>query len=147
MRLVATLTIALVAATLSAGVSKGQTSDLIGTWTAEATVIMQSDDGVVEVPNEFVLEIESVNGLVLRGSRTWRAGNNEPGYVGEETFVEATEPFIGALSQDGQTLRLGEVDDNGLMFATRHGDDMIELTYMEAAPHAIAYTAVFSRQE
>ena len=76
------------------------------------------------------------------GYRTW-AEVDEPGNVEEDLVLEATEPFIGALSMDGRTLRLVEVDDDGLMFVSRVGDDALEFTDMEAAPHPIVYTAIF----
>ncbi len=147
MRILGTLVATLFAVAVSASASKAQTSDLVGTWTAEATVIMESDEEIVEVPNVFTIMIESVNGSVVQGTRTWKAVTDDPGYVDDERVLEATEPFIGALSSDGKTLRLVEVDDHGLMFATRIGDDELEFTYMEAAPHAVAYTAIFHRQE
>jgi hypothetical protein len=148
MRILATLVAALFAVAISASTSSAQTSDLVGTWTAEATVVMESDDDeIIEVPNTFTIVIESVNGFVVQGTRTWKAVNDDAGFVDEDAVLQATEPFIGALSSDGKTLHLVEVDDHGLMFATRIGDDQIELTYMEAAPHAVAYTAIFDRQK
>ncbi|MCP4381638.1 MAG: hypothetical protein GY798_09530 [Hyphomicrobiales bacterium] len=146
MRIVTTLVAAMFAVAVSASTSSAQTSDLVGTWTAEATIILESDDEIVEVPRVLSIVIESVHGSVVQGARTWKAETENPGYVEEESVLEASEPFIGALSADG-TLRLVEVDDHGLMFATRIGDDQIELTYMESAPHAVAYTAIFHRQK
>ncbi|WP_421724624.1 hypothetical protein [Bauldia sp.] len=145
MRVLGVFTAALFAAITSA--SMAQASDLIGTWTAETSVILELDDEIVEAPRIFTIVIESVNGQIVRGTKSWKAGSDDPGYIDDESVFEATEPVIGALSGDGKTLRLVEVDDHGLMFATRIGDDEIELTYMEGPPHAVAYTAIFQRQE
>ena len=148
MRIPGTCTVAVFALAISVSASGAQTSDLIGTWTAETTVILESDnDEIVEVPRSLTVEIESVNGFVVQGSRRWNASTDDPGYVEDDAVLRASEPFIGALSSDGKTLRLVEVDDQGMMFATRIGDDQIEITYMETAPHAVAYTAIFERQE
>ncbi|MCP4381628.1 MAG: hypothetical protein GY798_09475 [Hyphomicrobiales bacterium] len=147
MRIFGTLVAVLFAIAVSASASMAQTSDLVGTWTAETTIILESDDEIVEVPRVLSIVIESVHGSVVQGARTWKAETDNPGYVEEESVLEASEPFIGALSADGKTLRLVEVDDHGLMFATRIGDDQIELTYLETAPHAVAYTAIFDRQK
>jgi hypothetical protein len=147
MRFFGYLVAAIFAIAVPASPSMAQSSDLVGTWTAETTIILESEGEIVEVPRVLSIVIESVHGTVVQGARTWKAKTGNPGYVAEQSVLEAFEPFIGAVSSDGKTLRLVEVDDSGLMFATRIGDDQIDLTYMEAAPHAVAYSAIFHRQK
>jgi hypothetical protein len=119
MRILATLVAALFTVAVSASALSAQTSDLVGSWTAETTIILESDDEIVEVPRTLTIVIESVHGSVVQGTRTWKAVTPNPGYVEDESVLDASEPFIGALSSDGKTLRLAEVDDYGLMFGVR----------------------------
>jgi hypothetical protein len=129
--------------------SLAQGSDLVGTWTTEATILLETQGGeIVEAPREMSIVIEEVDGQLVRGYRTWMAeAANQPGYVEETPLNEAREPFIGSVTSDGKTIRLVETDDEGMMFCERMGPDEIELTYMEAAPHPVVYSAVFQRKK
>ena len=125
-----------------------QQSDLVGTWTTETTVLLESEDKIVEAPREMSFVIEDVHGQFVRGYRTWKAkAEHQPGYVGDTALEEAREPFIGTVTSDGKSLRLVETEDEGMMFCERTGPDQIELTYMEAAPHPVVYTAVLNRAQ
>ena len=134
---------------VSAAPALAQKSDLIGTWTAKTTVLLETEGNkVVEAPREITFIIETVDGQLIRGYRRWMAKTpNQPGYVGETALHEAREPFIGSITSDGKHFRLVETEDDGMMFCERMGPDEFELTYLEAAPHAVAYTAVFHRKK
>jgi len=133
---------------VSAVPSLAQQSDLVGTWRTETTVLLETEgDKIVEAPREMSFVIEEVNGQLVRGYRTWMAeAANQPGYVENVPLNEAREPFIGSVTSDGKTIHLVETDDEGMMFCQRMGPDEIELTYMEAAPHPVVYSAILHRK-
>ncbi len=122
-----------------------QQPDLLGTWTAKATILMQLESGVVQAPRQMSLTFEKQDGQLVRGYKDWSGSTDDPGHIGDEKVLAAKEPFIGTISQDGQTLRLVETGDSGHMFCALIGPDELEVTYMEAAPHAVAWTAVMRR--
>jgi len=123
-----------------------QESSLVGTWTAETKILLESEGALIEAPRQLSFVIEDVDGQFVRGYRTWKAQvENQPGYVGNTPLEEAREPFIGTVSADGKSIRLVEVEDEGMMFCERTGPDEIEFTYMETAPHPVVYTAIFHR--
>ena len=129
-----------------------QQSDLLGSWTAEATTLLEAEEKLTETPRELTfvhtLVIEAVDGQLVSGYRTWeRQTDLPPGYIGDVPLNVAREPFIGTVSSDGKTIRLVETEDEGLIFCERIGADRIELTYMEAAPHALIFTAILERAQ
>ena len=124
-----------------------QDSDLVGTWTASATVLLKSDGEVKKVTNSFTIVFQDVEGSSIQGIRTWKNESGDPGYVGDEATTEASEPFIGTVTSDGNTIRLVEVNDSGLLFGERLGADRIEFSYLEFAPHPVAWTAIFERAD
>ena len=133
---------------LGVGQVLAQQSDLVGTWTTETTILLETDGKIVEAPRELTFVIEEVHGQLVRGYRTWEAeAANQPGYVGNVPLNEAREPFIGSVTSDGKTIHLVETEDEGMMICERTGPDEIEFTYMEAAPHPVAYTAIFHRMK
>ncbi|CAK6698099.1 hypothetical protein IFHNHDMJ_02362 [Synechococcus sp. CBW1107] len=81
-----------------------QSSGLVGTWTAEATIILESDGKIVKVPRSLSVVIDSVQGSVVQGSNVWKAKTDNPGYVEDESVLQASEPLIGVLSADDKTL-------------------------------------------
>lgn len=147
MRIFQPVAVAVFSLTVGATQAVAQPLDLVGTWTSEMIIALESEGEIVETPRVQSIVIEETNGNLLRGFRAWRSPeDDEPGYVGERETTSASEPFIGAVSSDGDTLRLVEIDDNRLLIGAVLGPDEIEFTYMEAAPHAVVYTAVFRRQ-
>ena len=133
--------------TLCATQASAEQSDLVGTWTTETTILLESEGKLIEAPRRHTFVIEEVDGQLVRGYRTWAGQADEPGYVGDVPQNEAREPFIGTLSSDGQTLYLVETEDEGMIFCERIGADRIEMAYMESAPHAIVFTAVLERAQ
>lgn len=131
----------------SSAKSTAQSSDLIGTWTGEAIIALESEGEIKEVPRTLSIVIDEVNGSLVQGYRTWAAKTDDPGYVLNQEVLQAKEPFLGAISTDGVTLHLVEIEDRGLIFGRRLGPDQIEITYMEAAPHAVVYNAIHHRQK
>lgn len=123
-----------------------QTSDLVATWTAEITIALESKEKIVEVNREWVFVIEEIDGSLVRGYHAWKAESDDPGYVEDESVLAASEPFLGAVSSDGKTLHLVEVNDHGLLFGELIGPRELEISYMETAPHAVAFTAVVRRE-
>ncbi len=122
--------------------------DLVGTWVGETMVALKSENKIVETPRIFTMVIEEVKGNLLKGVKTWRSPEDkDPGYIGNRLTTSASEPFIGALSSDGDTLRLVEVEDRGILIGEVLGPDEIEFTYMETAPHPVVYTVVYRRQK
>ncbi|MEM7024228.1 MAG: hypothetical protein AAF637_16815 [Pseudomonadota bacterium] len=132
--------------TLGVGVSHAQQSEFLGTWSAEIEILLVADGEVAEVPRVMSIVVEEVDGSHVRGYRQWEALTDVPGNVGGESTLIAAEPFIGAIDSDGVTLHLVEIEDSGMMFAELLGPDELEFTYMEAAPHAVVYTAILQRQ-
>ena len=132
----------------SATPSLAQQSDLVGTWTTETTILLETEGEIVEAPRMMSFVVEEVDGQLVRGYRTWEAeAANQPGYVGDTPLNEAREPFIGSVTSDGKTIHLVETDDEGMMFCQRMGPDEIELTYMEAAPHPVVYSTILHRKK
>lgn len=121
--------------------------DLAGTWVGETVIMLESEGEIVAAPRIHTIVIEEVDGNLVHGFRTWRSPEDQdPGYVGEIATTDASEPFIGSLSADGDRLHLVEFEDHGMLIGEVLGPDMIEFTYMEAAPHAVVYTAIYHRQ-
>ncbi|MCP4328628.1 MAG: hypothetical protein GY791_09365 [Alphaproteobacteria bacterium] len=90
--------------------------------------------------------IENVDGPLLLGYRTWQAITDDPGNVAGVDVLSAREPFIGAIDSDGVTLRFVETDDPGILFGELLGPNELEITYMEAYPHAVVFTTVLRRE-
>jgi len=125
-----------------------QTPDLVGTWTGEVVTLLQSEGELVERATAISVVIEKVNGNHIFGYRTWKIIDKPvPGYVGDVPLTSASEKFIGAISSDGDTLRLVEVEDRGIMFGEVLGPDEIEFTYIETAPHPVAFTGIYHREQ
>lgn len=121
--------------------------DLTGTWVGETVIILESQGQIVAAPRIHTIVIEEVDGNLVQGFRTWRSPEDEdPGYVGDVATTDASEPFIGSLSADGDALHLVEFEDHGMLIGEVLGPDRIEFTYMEAAPHAVVYTAIYHRR-
>ncbi len=130
----------------SSGAS-AQTPDLVGTWTGNAVVALETENGIVETPRILSIVVEEMHGNQLRGYRTWKSTEGvDPGYVGDQPTTGASEPFIGTVSSDGDTLRLVETEDRGILLGEVLGPNEIELTYLETAPHPVAYTAIYRRE-
>lgn len=146
MRLDQLVGVALYSAVLCAAPAVAQTSDLAGTWTAEITIALESEEEIVEVQREWVFVIEEIDGSLVSGYHAWKAESDDPGYVENQSVLAASEPFLGAVSSDGKTLRLVEINDHGLLFGELIGPQELEVSYMETAPHAVAFTAVVRRQ-
>jgi len=127
--------------------ASGQTSDLVGTWTAEITIALQSEGQVVEVDRDWLFVVEEVDGSLVRGYHAWLAESDDPGYVEDKPVLTASEPFVGAVSSDGKILHLVEINDQGLMFGELIGPGKLEISYMEVAPHAVVFSTVLSRAE
>ncbi|MEM7025645.1 MAG: hypothetical protein AAF637_24150 [Pseudomonadota bacterium] len=124
------------------------TCDLVGAWVGETIIALQSEGTIVEAPRIHTIVIEEVKGNLIRGFRTWRSPEDkDPGYVGNQPTTDASEPFIGALSSDGDALRLVEIEDSGILLGEILGPDEIEFTYLEAAPHPVVFSAVYRRQQ
>ena len=138
---------AVFSAAFGAAPASAQTSDLVGMWTAEITIALVSKGEIVEVDRDWVFVIEEVDGSLVRGHHAWRAKSDDPGYVGNDPVLDASEPFLGAVSSDGKTFSLVEIDDHGLLFGELIAPEELEVSYMEAAPHAVAFTAVLRRAQ
>jgi hypothetical protein len=123
-----------------------QPPDFVGRWSAEITIILESQGQIVEVNRDWVFVIERVDGGHVRGYHAWRAKSDDPGYVEDVSVLAASEPFLGVVSSNGKTLLLVEIGDYGLMFCKRIGPDELEISYMEAAPHAVAFAAIVRRE-
>jgi choloylglycine hydrolase len=70
----------------------------------QATIILESDGKIVKVPRSLSVVIDSVQGSVVQGSNVWKAKTDNPGYVEDESVLQASEPLIGVLSADDKTL-------------------------------------------
>lgn len=122
--------------------------DLVGAWVGETIIALQSEGEIVEAPRVHTIIIEEVSGNIVKGYRTWRSpDDDDPGYVGDQATTAASEPFIGALSSDGDDLRLVEIEDRGILIGEVLGRDAIEFTYMETAPHPVVFTAIYRRRD
>ncbi|MEM7222679.1 MAG: hypothetical protein AAF495_06855 [Pseudomonadota bacterium] len=145
MRVVGLLVVAAITVVLAAGQPRAQAPDIKGTWSGQADILLQLDGKIVKVPRLLQVVIEEVDGNLFTGRRTWQALTDDPGNVAGVDTLAATEPFIGAIDTDGVTLRFVETDDPGVMFGELLGPDRLEITYMEAWPHAVIYTVVMTR--
>ncbi|MEM1130641.1 MAG: hypothetical protein AAGH83_08980 [Pseudomonadota bacterium] len=122
--------------------------DLVGTWVGATTILLMSEGQIVEAPRIHTIVIEEVSGNLIKGFRTWRSPtDDDPGYVGDLPTTDAMEPFFGSISADGDGLHLVEYADHGMLIGKVLGPNAIEFTYMEAAPHAVVYSAVYTRQQ
>ena len=119
---------------LAAHQSNAQQPDILGTWSAEANILLELDGEIVKVPRVLSVVIEKVDGALFYGRRTWQALTDDPGNVAGANVLGATEPFIGAIDTDGVTLRFVETDDPGMMFGELLGPNALEITYMETYP-------------
>lgn len=134
---------------LALGTAQAQDqSNLVGTWTGETTILLDTGEKVIEAPRTQSIVITGVKDNLIRGYRTWTAlQNNQKGFVGSVPEDSAREPFIGIIQSNGKTIRMVETDDRGMMFCELIAPDQIEMTYMEAAPHAVIYTTVYQKVE
>ena len=146
MRILQLFVIAVFSLALSVHHARAQQPDILGTWSAEANILLELDGEIVKVPRVLTVVIEKVDGALFLGRRTWQALTDDPGNVAGVDVLGATEPFIGAIDTDGVTLRFVETDDPGIMFGELLGPNQLEITYMEAWPHAVIYTVVMQRE-
>ncbi|WP_372574775.1 hypothetical protein [Ruegeria jejuensis] len=120
----------------------------VGTWTGETTILLDTGKKIIEAPRQQSIIITEADGNLLRGYRTWSAlEEDQQGFVGSVPTSDAQEPFIGVIMSNGTTIRMVETEDGGLMFCELISPDQIEMTYMEAAPHAVIYTTVYKKIE
>lgn len=94
---------------------------------------------------EMTLKIETPDGGLIKGNKHWKKLRGQGGNVAGVDMPEANEPFIGTIESDGQTVRMVEIEDYGLMFGRIIGPDKLEISYMEPHPHAVVWTAIFQR--
>jgi len=136
----------IVALALGSATLRAEESSLLGTWSGEIEALLEVDGSIAKVQRVMTVVIEGIDGSHVRGFRQWQALDETPGNVAGDATLSAVEPFIGALDSDGVTLRLVEVEDPGFLFCELLGPDELEVSYMETAPHAVAWTAVLRRQ-
>jgi hypothetical protein len=139
-------TTTIMALALSSATLHAQESSLLGTWSGEVEALLEVDGSITKGQRLMTLVIDEVDGSHIRGYRHWQSLDTKPGNVAGNPTLDASEPFIGALASDGVTLRLVETQDQGLLFCELLGPDQLEVSYMEAAPHAVAWTAILQRQ-
>ena len=147
MRIVQFAAAALVLMVISAVQPRAEQPDLLGSWSAQAEILLERNDEIVKVPRMLTMVIDRVDGNLFFGRRLWEALTDDPGNVAGRDVLEASEPFIGAIDSDGVTLRIVETDDPGIMFGELLGPNRMEITYMESYPHAVIYTVILIRQK
>lgn len=145
MRIFRTLTLVVFVFAFAPTPASAQAHPIVGTWSAQADILLELDDEIVKVPRVLSVMIERVEGQLFVGERKWQAVTDDPGNVAGVDVLRATEPFIGAIDSDGVTLRMVETDDPGFMIGELLSPNELEITYMETWPHAVVYTVVLRR--
>ncbi len=134
-----------VALVLFAFGASAQESGILGAWRAEVSVLRSDGATVTPSRSEITLIFEAQNGQLLQGKKHWKDLEDHTGNVAGSEVREADEPFIGEIESDGRTVRLVEIEDSGMMFCSLRGADELEASYVESAPHAAVWSAVFHR--
>ena len=120
--------------------------DLIGTWRGEAIVLLQFKNETVQTTQSQILEFTHHEGQMVRGLHLWRALDLDVhGHVAGQHVRAASEPFIGVVGQDGKTIRMVEIEDPGMLFATVLGPNELEVEYLEAGERAVVWNAILKR--
>ena len=126
--------------------AEAEPPNLIGRWQGEATVLLQFKTETVQTSQMQILEITHHDGQMIRGLHLWAAlEDGIYGNVAGEHVVEASEPVIGVVGQDGKTIRMVEIDDPGMLFATVLGPNELEVEYLEAGETAVVWNAILRR--
>jgi hypothetical protein len=134
-----------VALVLFAFGASAQESGILGTWQAEVSVLRSDGGTVTPSHTEITLMFEEQRGQLVQGKKHWKDLENHTGNVAGNEVREADEPFIGEIESDGRTVRMVEIEDNGMMFCRLLGQDELEASYIETSPHAAVWSAVFHR--
>lgn len=125
--------------------ASAQQPNLLGTWTAELTILRASEGKVITSLNAYTFVFEEHAGPLLQGYKSWHDQTNQTGNVAGKEVLEAKEPFIGVIEAHGQTVRLVETEDYGQTVGRLLEDGTLELTYAEPYPNAVAWTGIFRR--
>jgi hypothetical protein len=132
---------------LVSSVSAGLAQDvsLAGEWSGETIVLVQTDKGPVQARTTRTLVFQPHDGRLLRGHMSWKSLDGVSGHVGNESVVEAQEPFIGVLEHDNTTVRLVEAEDSGICAGRLLSANELQITHVEPAPFALVWTGILIR--
>jgi hypothetical protein len=122
---------------------EGPPPDLVGTWKGERTTYFQ--EGKRQATEE--LRITEQDGAYFRATKTWQHAEKdmEPlGHVGEP-IGRASEPMLGVIDFDGETIYMVEHGDWGQFRGRLVDRDTIQGVLMESGPHAVIYRVVLKR--
>jgi len=119
--------------------------DLVGSWVGEKTVYFF--DGTRHSVEE--LQITRQDGSHFSGTRSWHhpeADKDPLGHVGGEQIHRASEPILGIVDFDGETLHIVEHDDWAHIRARLVDADTMEVVYIESGPNAAVYRVTLKRE-
>jgi hypothetical protein len=122
----------------------GALPNLVGTWRGERTTYFK--EGQRQATEE--LRIMEQNGAYFRATKIWEhvEKDSEPmGHVGERGVHQASEPMLGVIDFDGETIHIVEHADWGQFHGRLVDRDTIEGVLMESGPHAVIYRVVLMR--
>jgi hypothetical protein len=116
-------------------------SNLVGIWTGPLKVLRAKGIG----KGTLTIRVLEQDGALFKAEKSWETPGTA-GNVGGKEVEKATEPLVGVVDFDGESVHLAEQGDNGLYMGRLAGPDTLELVYVEAG-HGTAYRAQLTRKE
>lgn len=123
---------------------EGALPNLVGTWKGERTTYFK--EGQRQAAEE--LRITEQDGAYFRATKVWEHAekNEQPlGHVGEPVG-QASEPMLGVIDFDRETIHMVEDEDWGQFRGRLVDQDTIEGILMESGPYAVIYRVVLKRE-